>query len=191
VALPTTVESKIAVLESRLEAALAAHAEERARLVTLAETVAKLTILEEQRERRETERAAREVAMERKLDDLVASVNTPQPAQDRLVKLLEEQARKAEEETRRERQRTAEIAKERQQEDSKSDKWMREIVIILISALVGGGVITSASNRYGDEVRSALEGKEKPAIEERVYEHPSEPTRGVSGMEAAPSHSAQ
>lgn len=173
--MPSTLESKIAVLESRLETHIREGAERGARFVTLTETVARLTVLQE-------ERARRDAQFEQKIDRLVEQGNTPPPAQDRLIKLLEEQARKAEDVADRERERTQEITRVREAEDSKSDKWMREIVLILISSLVGGGVLSGVRDRLNMPLSPP------PAIEESIDRDYPESARGVTGIEAAPSH---
>lgn len=126
----TELATRMAVLEAQVVTLVAKTTELEARTMSIAETAQRLVLLEEQRTHRDNNLA-------QKIDALTDRVMTPPPpnhAQDRLLQLMEAQIDRAHQ--------TAEHAQNQlSQEGSKSTKWMRDLIIVLVSSVVGGGAI--------------------------------------------------
>lgn len=115
------------------------------RHMTLTETIARITLLEEQRAQQDQKR-------DDQIKKVMEQLATPPASQVRLVELLEDQKKDAEARAREaERQRERALEKERD-DNNKSDKWMREIILMLISALVGGGLINAGFKKSQDAI---------------------------------------
>jgi hypothetical protein len=158
--LPTSVEAQLSILASKVDA-LAIRCEKipgmESKVMTLTETVARLTVVEELRAQADQTRDA-------KLDEIKNQLSTPQPAQVRMLEMMEEQITRERARAEKAEDKRDKTLITQREADGKSDKWMRDIIMVIISALVGGGVIGKVAMNQSEPVTQSYPTSMQPSL---------------------------